>query len=204
MYNVSVSLSAGLSPLCGHGRWSPPRSHTPGEGTKIGTLGSSTWLSSCFKVMVKLRIQKVCTYNSIKLHYFDEIQFSRSVLSNSLQPHGLQHTRLPCPLPSPRICSKSCPLSQCCHPTVSSSSVIPFSSCPQSFLGSGSFPNSQLFPSGGQSNGASASASVLPMNIQGWFPLGWTGLILQSKGLSRVFSNTTVQKHQVFGIQLSL
>ena len=95
-----------------------------------------------------------------------------------------------------------CPLSQWCHPTISSS-LVPFSSCPQSFPASGSFQMSQLFESGGQSIGVSASASVLPMNIQDWFPLGWTGWILQSKGLSRVFSNTTVQKHQFFGAQLS-
>jgi len=104
------------------------------------------------------------------------------------QPHGLQHARLPCPSLSPGVCSNSCPLSQWCHPTISSSAT-PFSSCPQSFPGSRSFPVTQLFASGGQSIGASASASVLPMNIQGSFPLGWTGFIsLHSKGLSRVFS----------------
>ena len=103
-------------------------------------------------------------------------------MSDCSQPHGLQHARLPCPSLSPRVCSNSCPLSQWCHPTISSS-VVPFSSCPQSFPASGSFPMSQLFPSGGQSIGASASTSVLPMNIQGWFPLGWSGLIsLLSKG----------------------
>ena len=122
-------------------------------------------------------------------------QFSCSVLSNSLRPHGLQHTRLPCPSPTPRAYSNSCPLSRWCHPTISSS-VIPFSSCLQTFPASGSFPMSQFFKSGGLSLGASASASVLPMNIQNWFPLGLTGLILLSKGLPRVFSNTTVQKHQ--------
>ena len=107
--------------------------------------------------------------------------------------------RLPCPLPSPRICSKSCPLSQCCHPTVSSSSVIPFSSCPQSFLGSVSFPMCWLFIADGQIIRALGSASVLSVNIHGWFPLGLTSLIsLQSKGLSRVFPSTTVQKHQFF------
>ena len=115
-------------------------------------------------------------------------------------PHGLQHARLPCPSLSPRVCSNSCPLSWWCHPTVSS-----FSSCSQSFPASGSSPMSQLFASGSQSTGASASASVLPVNIQGWFPLGLTGLIsLQSKGLSRVFSSTKIWKHQFFGIQLSL
>ena len=132
------------------------------------------------------------------------LPFSCSVVSDSLQPHGLQHTRPPCPSPSPRVYSNSYPLSQWCHPTISSS-VVPFSSCLQSFPASGSFPMSQFFTSGGQSIGISASASVLPMNIQNWFPLGWTGWIsLQSKGLSRVFSNTTVQNHQFFGAQLSL
>ena len=119
-------------------------------------------------------------------------------------PHGLQQARLLCPSPSLRVCSNSCPLSQWHHPTISSS-VIPFSSCLQSFPVSGSFPMSQLFISGGQSIGASASASILPVNIQDWLPLGLTGLItLQSKRLSRVFSNTTVQKHQFFSAQLSL
>ena len=112
--------------------------------------------------------------------------------SDSLPPHGLQHTRPPCPLPTPRVYSDSCPPSQWWHPTILSS-VIPFSCCLQSFPASGSFPRSQFFPSGGQSIWASASASDLPMDIQNWFPLGWTGWIsLQSKGLSRVFSNTTV------------
>ena len=120
----------------------------------------------------------------------------------SLRPHGLQHARLPCPSPSPRACSNSCPLSWWCHPTISSSASS-FSFCLQSFPASGSFPMSQLFTSDGQSIGASASVSVLPMNIQGWHPLGLTGLIsLLSKGLSRVFSNTTVQEHQFFGAQL--
>ena len=116
-------------------------------------------------------------------------------MSNSLWLHGLQHARPPCPSPTPRVYSNSCPLSQWCHPTISSSVVL-FSSCLQSFPASGSFQMSQLFTSGGQRTGVSASASVLPMNTQDWFPLGWTGWIsLQSKGLSRVFSNTTVQKH---------
>ena len=125
-------------------------------------------------------------------------------MCNSLQPHGLQHARLPCPSPTPRAYSHSCPSSRWCHRTISSS-VIPFSSCLQSFPSSGSFPMSQFFTSGGQSTGAWALASVLPMNIQDWFPLGLTGLIsLLSKGLSRVFSNTTVQKHQFFSAQPSL
>ena len=132
------------------------------------------------------------------------VQFSYLVMSNSLQPHGLQHARLPCPSPTPGACSNSCPASQWCHPTISSS-VIPISSSLQSFPASGSFPRSQFFASGGQSIGLSASASVFPMNIQDPFPLGWTGWIsLQSKGLSRVSSNTTVQKHQFFGTQPSL
>ena len=135
---------------------------------------------------------------------FSSVQFSHSVMSSSLWPHRLQHARPPCPSPTPRVYPNSCPLSRWCHPTISSS-VIPFSSCPQSSPASGSFQMGQLFASGGQSIGVSASTSVLPMNIQDWFPLGWTGWIsLQSKGLSRVFSNTTVQKHQFFGAQLSL
>ena len=123
-------------------------------------------------------------------------------MSNSFQSHGLQHTRLPCPSPTPGAYSNLWPSSQWCHPTISSS-VDPLSSHLQSFPASGSFPMSQFFTSGGQSIGVSASASVLPMNIQEWFPLGLTGWIsLQSKGLSRVFSNTIVQKHQFFGTQL--
>ena len=125
-------------------------------------------------------------------------------MTDSLWPHGLQHARPPCPSPTPGTYSNSCPSSRWCHPTISSS-VIPFSSHPQSFPASGSFPMSQLFASGDQSIGVSASASVLPMNIQDWFPLGWTGRIsLQSKGPSRVFSKTTFQKHQFFGAQPSL
>ena len=130
--------------------------------------------------------------------------FSRSVMAYSLRPHGLQHIRLPCPSPAPRTCSNSCPSSWWCHPTISSS-VVPFFSCLQSFTASGSFPRSQFFASGGQSIGVSASTSVVPMNIQDWFPLGLTGWIsLQSKELSRVFSSTIVQKHQFLGAQLSL
>ena len=132
------------------------------------------------------------------------VQFSHSVVSDSLRSHESQHARPPCSSPTPGVYSNSCPLSRWCHPTISSS-VIPFSSHLQSFPTSGTFQMSQFFASGGQSIGASASASVLPMNIENWFPLGWTGWIsLQSKGLSRVFSNTTVQKHQFFGAQLSL
>ena len=130
--------------------------------------------------------------------------FSHSVVSDSLWPDGLQHERLPCPSSSPGVCSNSHPSSQWCHPTISSSG-IPFSSCLQSFPASGCFPTSQFFTSGGQSIGASASASVLPMNIQDWFPLGLISLIsLQPKGLSTVFSNPTVQRHQFFGSKLFL
>ena len=125
-------------------------------------------------------------------------------MSDSLQPHALKHTRPPCPSPTPEACSNSCPSSQWCCPTISSS-VVPFSSCLQSFPVSGSFPMSQLFASGDQSIGASASTSVLPMSIQGWFCLGLTGWIsLLSRGLSRVLSNTTVWKHQFFGAQPTL
>ena len=131
------------------------------------------------------------------------VQFSRSVVSNSLQPHGLQHTRLPCPTPTPGTYSNSCTSSQWCHPTISSS-VSPFSSHPQSFPASGSFPMSPFFTSDSPSIGVSAWTSVLPMNIQDWYLLWWTGWIsLQSKELSRAFSNTTVQKHQFLSTQLS-
>ena len=131
-------------------------------------------------------------------------QFNRSVVSDSFWSHGLQHTRPPCPSPTPRVYSNSCPLSRWCHPTISSSVVL-FSTFCQSGPASESFQMSQFFASGDQSIGISPSASVLLMNIQDWFPLGWTGCIsLQSTGLSRVFSNTTVQKHQFFSAQLSL
>ena len=141
------------------------------------------------------------------LSMFDHFsQLSHSVVSNSLWPHGLQHTRLPCPSPTPQTCSNSCPSCWWCHPTISSSVILPsvFSSCLQSFPASGFFLKSQFFTSGVQSIGASASASVLPMNTQGWFPLVLTGWIsLQSKGFSRVF-NTTVQKRQFFSAWLAL
>ena len=134
---------------------------------------------------------------------FSSGQFTHSVMSDSLRLHELQHGRPPCPSPTPRGHPNSCPLSHWCHLSISSS-VVPFSSCLQSFPTSGSFQMSQLFASGGQNIGVSASASVLPMNIQDWFPSGWTGWIsLQSKGLSNVLSNTTVQKHQFFSAQPS-
>ena len=140
----------------------------------------------------------------LEMCLFSSVHFSHSVVSDSLQPHVSQHTGPPCPSPTPGVYSNSCPSCQWCHPTISPS-VVPFSSCPQSLPASGSFPMSQLFASGGQSIGVSTSASVLAMNTQDWSPSGWTGWIsLQSKGLSRVFSNTTVQKHQFFSTQLSL
>ena len=158
------------------------------------------------KIMIKINIGTSLVVKWIGIHL--PVQEFSSVPSLCcvwlFVTHGLQQARLLCPSPTPGACSNSCPSSQRYHPNVSSS-VIPFSSCLQSFPASGSFPMSQFFPSGGQSTGVSASASVLPMNIQDWFPLGWTGWIsLQSKGLSRVFSNTTVQKHWFFGAQPSL
>ena len=135
-------------------------------------------------------------------HMISSVQFNCLVLSDSLWPHELQHTRPLCPSPTPRVHSNSC-LSQWCHPAISSS-VVPFASCSQSLPASGSFPMNQLFAWGGQSTGVSALASVLPKNTQDWSPLEWTDWIsLQSKGLSRVFSNTTVQKHQFFSAQPS-
>ena len=131
--------------------------------------------------------------------YLFLLLFSRSVMSDSLWPHGLKHSRPLCPSPTPGVYSNSCPLSHSCHPTISSS-LIPFSSCLQSFLASEHFQMSWFFAWGGQRIGVSLSTSVFPLNTQDWSPLGWTGWIsLQSKGLSRLFSNTTVQKHQFFG-----
>ena len=151
----------------------------------------------CRSQLLLAHVSQLYTYLfSILLYWLGKIdygdsQFSCSVMSDSLQPHESQHARPPCPSPTPRVHSNSCPSSQWCHPAISSS-VVPFSSCPQSLPASGSFPMSQLFSWGGQSTGVSTSASVLPMNTQDLSPLGWTGWIsLQSKGLSRVFSNTT-------------
>ena len=144
------------------------------------------------------------TYKVYLNYIFSSVQFSCSVMSDSLWPHEPQHTRSAYPSPTARVYTNPCPLSLWCHPTISSS-VVPFSSCSQSFPASWSFPMSQIFASGDQSIGVSASTSVLPMNTQVWSPLGWNGWIsLQSKGLSRVFSNITVQKHQFFSTQLSL
>ena len=156
-----------------------------------------------------------CPAKQLSYSFFSSVPLSHSVVSDSFRLHEPQHARPPCPSPTPRVHPNPCPSCRWCHPTISSS-VVPFSSCPQSCPASGSFQTSQLFTTGGQSIGVSASmkvsfetsnevsASVLPMNTQDWSPLRWTGWIsLQSKGLSRVFSNTTVQKHQFFGAQLS-
>ena len=160
------------------------------------------WLSGSLRPSLCNCAMYSCYLFLISSTLFSSVQ--SLVVSDSLQPHGLQHDRLTCPSPTPGVFSSSCPLSQWCHPTISSS-VVPFSSCLQSFPSSECFQMSQFFASGGQSIRVSASTSVLPMNIDNWFPLGWTGWIsLQSKGLSRVFSNTTVQKHQFFSAQLSL
>ena len=179
--------------------------NSPGKNTGVGchfllqvifpTQGSNPDLLHC-------RILYQQSYQGSP--QFSSVQFSCSVMSNSLQPHEPQHARPSCPSPTPRVHPNPCPLSRWCHATISSS-VVPFSSCPQSFPASGSFQMSQLFASGGKSIWVSASTSVLPMNTQDWSPLGWTSWIsLQSKGLSRIFSNTTAQKHQFFGTQLSL
>ena len=175
------------------------------HGFHFTTLLLFTWPCGPAREAMKcLESKSLARRKSIFSIKFCSIQFSCLVMSDTLWSHGPRHNRPPCPSPNPRVYSNSCPSSRWCHPTISSSDV-PFSSCPQSFPASGSFPVSQLFASGGQSIGVSASSSVLPMNTQDWSPLGWTGWIsLQSKGLSRVFSNTTVQKHQFFGAQLSL
>ena len=162
---------------------------------------SANLLTGTLLPLKKLPFRHVPTLSS---SHNPSAQFSCSVMSDSLQSHGLQYTSLPCPSPTPGASSNSCPLSRWCHPTISSS-VVPFSSHLQLFPASGSFQVSQFFTSGGQSIEVSASASVLPMNTQDWFPLGWTCWIsLLSKELSRVFSNTIVQKHQFFSTQLSL
>ena len=169
------------------------------------------FLSEVLSLLWFIHIRKICPYVALTAHLSSRAaialysaQFSCSVMSYSLWPHVLPHARLSCPLPTLGTYSNSCPLTWWCHQTISSS-VIPFSSSLQSFTASGSVLMSHFFASGGHSIGTSASASVLPMNIQDWFPLGLTGLISwESKGLSRVFYNTTVEKHQFFGAQLSL
>ena len=173
-----------------------------------GWLGEGRWGRGAYPSQLPKKLH----YHSLQMKDFltiscivdtSYIQFSPSVVSDSLRPHGLQHARPPCLSPTPGVYSNSCPLNRWCHPTISFF-VVPFSSWVQSFSASGSFPMSQFFKSDGQSIGISASASVLPMNTQDWSPLGWTGWIsLQSKGLSKVFSDTTVQKHQFFSAQLS-
>ena len=158
-------------------------------------------LAKCWRMSMKVVYKGFKQTSICTMEY--SVQFSHSVVSDSLWPHGLQRARPPCPSPTPGVYSNSCPSSQWCHPTISSS-VVPFSSCPQDLPTAESFAMSQLFAWGGQSTGVSVLPSFLPKNTQDWSPLEWTGWIsLQSKGLSRVFSNTTVQKHQFFGAQLS-
>ena len=199
-----------LSP--GMSSWSPTGAWVPSSSFCLEVL-TFYWLVSFSSVLVRVspiprewqvQNRSSVTVGSMNKFQFSSVQFSRSVVSDSLRPHELQHARPPCPSPIPGVYPNPCPLSRWCHPNISSS-VIPFSFCPQSFPASGSFPMSQLFTLVGQSIGVSASTSVLPMNTQDWSPLGWTGWIsLLSKGLSRVFSNTTVHKHQFFVAQLSL
>ena len=171
----------------------------------IRTLTGLLAWNNCLLEVISLSVINLYFQLILKtLYYIFKLQFSLSVVSNSLWPHGPQHARLPCPSPIPRACSNSCPSSRWCCPTISSS-VVPFFSYLQSFPTSGSFPMIQFFAWGGQSIGVLASAPVLPINTPNWFPLGLTGLVfLQSKWLSRVFSNTTVCKHQFFSAQLSL
>ena len=184
--------------------------HTIGNAAKLAlnSYSATYWLGS-FEQITKPLWTSVChlqnglndtTFGGL----FSSVQFSRSVMSDSLWPHEPQHARHPCPSPTPEVHPNPCPLCRWCHRTILSS-VVPFSSCPQSFPASGSFQMSQLSASGGQSIGVSASTSAPPMNTQDWSPLGWTGWIsLQSKGLSRVFSNTMIQKNQFFCAQFSL
>ena len=195
-----------LPVLCHESRWFVP------GGSAFNLVHN--WLPTVILPgLLRWENQVACPTVSVSVHcsmnakscltQFSSVQFSCSVVSDSLRPHESQHARPPCPSPTARVYSNSCPSSRWCHPAITSS-VIPSSSCPQSLPESGSFPMSQLFAWGGQSIGVSATASVLPMNTQDLSPSGWTGWIsLQSKGLSRVFSNTTVQKHQFFGAQLS-
>ena len=205
---MSLGLSIYLGSLQASITCQPLESRdTTAEQRRLGSLGSDSWVYTPAQLFTRsvntgALLNPLC-FSLLICKRETTVQFSYSVVSDSLQPHEPQHARPPCPSPNPGIYPNPCPLSRWGHPTISSS-VILFSSCPQSFPASGSFPISQLFPWGGQSIGVSASTSVLPMNTQDWFPLGWTGWIsLQSKGLSRVFSNTTIQKHQFFGAQLS-
>ena len=172
-----------------------------------GVTRSQTWLSdwmnlSTFYILYETYFGTIITNNHVLMGHFSSVQSLSCV--DSLWPHEPHHARTPSPSPTPGVHPNPCPLNWWCHPTILSS-VIPFSSCPQSFPASGSFQMSQLFTSGGQSIGVSASTSVLPVNTQDWSPLGWTGWIsLQSRVLWSVFSNTTIQKHQFFRAQLSL
>ena len=181
--------------------WSGLSCPSPGDCPDPG-IKPASFMSPALVGSLPLTPPGICRDN--KQRIYSSVWFSCSVMSDSLRPHGLQPARLPCPSPTPRTCSNSSLSSQWWHPTISSS-VIPFSSCLQSFPASRSFPKSRFFASWGQSIVSSASASVLPMNSQDWFPSGLTDLIsLQSKGVSRVFSNTTIQKHQFFSAQVSL
>ena len=188
MLGVAVAILWPLEEISNNWRWQ-------GEDMEnTWVLEDAAGLEMLSSEVVAMR---VINYN-VHWYLFSSVQFSCSVVSDSLWPHELQHTRPPCPSPTQGVHSNSCALSQWCHPAISSS-VIPFSSCPQSLPASGSFPMSQLFAWGGQSIGVSTSASVLPMNTQDWSPSEWTGWTsLQSKGLLRVFSNTIVQKYQLF------
>ena len=199
-----VDDQCSLERVCNNHRLSPfsPNScpWKVGGGQWTGAWGFTGWVLHWCEM--KMWEEASAWRNSMTV--ISSVQFSCSVVFDSLQPHELKHARPPCPSPTPGVHPNPCPLCWWCHPTISSS-IIPFPSCPQSLPASGSFQVSQFFVSGEQSTGVSASASVLPMNIQDGFPLGLTGWIsLQSKGLSRVFSNTTIQKHQFFGAHLSL
>ena len=195
--STATEVGAELVPWCFH----PTPSPTPTISWDLGYVSMFLFSTAISPFLVHIYNHSLLTPD---FSFFSSVQFSRSVVFDSLRPHGLQDARPPCPSPSPGVYSNSCPLSWWCHPPISSSVVL-FSSCLQCFPASGSFQMSQFLALGGQSIGVSASTSVLPMNIQDWSPLEWTGWIsLQSKGLSRVFSNTTVQKHQFFGTQLSL
>ena len=168
----------------------------------VVVLGCGMRIPIYFIICINHKYTQWLTQEESEKVQFSSVQFSHSVMSDSLRPHELQHARPPCPSSAPGVYSNSCPSSRWCHPAISSF-VISFSSCPQSLSASRSFPVSQLFASSGRNIGVLASASVLPVNTRDW-SLGWTGWIsLQSKGLSRVFSNTTVQKHKFFGAQLS-
>jgi len=208
-FTLGASWSSGASWGRWKARWSGKFLNNKSSNTKNFWHNITYYVSGFVLLWLKLIIcfnpQNNCyVLGTIIMPIFSSSQFSHSAVSYSLWPHEQQEARSPCPSPTPGVYPNSCPSSQWCHPAISSSAVL-FSSHPQSFPTSGSFQMSQLFTSGVQSIGVSASTSVLPMNTQDWSPLGWTGWIsLQSKGLSRVFFNTTVQKHQLFSAQLPL